>query len=205
MSQLTLKKNSAVRGGGGICPAKSHGKFLNIDIAEAQDLARVAEGKERILTKIPDGFRLEATGLRVNAVGGLKLSLVRASIGTKGGTNKENTVELEKRHQAEWNGIHLRVTDGDQITVKLQSRSFNNEAWKDSLETVIDPLKAFSVQDQDLVWHPTLVTLIGSDRQVTVWVELSLLRLTSEILKLQQGSAVATKQRQTRADPFDLT
>ena len=188
------KKPSGFRKG--ICPAKAHGQFYDINVAEAQDLGRVAKGEERILTAIPEGYRLEATGLRVTPTSGdlrKELANVRAIIGTKGGSQPQ-TVHLQKRHQAEWNGIHLQINDGDEIFVKVQNRHSEHEGWKEVCSVRIDPLKAFRVKDQDLLWHPTPATLQHSNTKVMVWVELSMLRRTAHILKdnAQEG---LTKQR----------
>lgn len=202
--QPPAKPSQAVRGGGGICPAKAHAHYFDIDLAEAQDLARVSEKKARVLTKIPEHFRLEATGARVNSDAFKDLVMVRAMIGTESATtardngeksssSKPSFIELEKRSNPEWNGLHVRVLNGDNVRVKVQGRTEAQGPWKEILQVTVDPLRAFTVQDQDLVWYPTN-TKVG-DRDVTVWVELSLVRMTSQILEIQKGTNIVSKQR----------
>ena len=197
-SSVKNKKPSGFRKG--VCPAKAHGQYFDINVAEAQDLGRVAKGEERILTSIPEGYRLEATGLRVTPTSGNlqeELPKVRATIGTNGGSHNPHSVRLRKRHQAEWNGIHLQINDGEEIFVTLQVRHSKHKGWKDACLVTIDPLKAFRVKDQDLVWHPTPAKLQHSNTNVTVWVELSMLRRTTHILKDANPQGGLTKQRMT--------
>jgi hypothetical protein len=218
-----VKAGGTVRGGGGICPAQSHAQYFNVNLAQAQDLARVAVGKVRHLTKIPEHSRLEATGLRVE--GGWEgedqqpQMKVRASIGTvNDGQKKPDLVhniplELEKRTKAEWNGLHVNVKDGQQLWVRVQRRpeddtesssSSGGTPWELVLEEIIDPLAAFTVKGQDVVWHPTKVVLQNTNKPLTVWTELSLMRLTSNIMDRIKAKGIAVKQRKVTKKKFDI-
>jgi hypothetical protein len=206
------KAGGTVRGGGGICPAKGHAKFFDVNLGEAQDLARVAEGKVRTLTKIPEFSRLEATGLRVQGLIGFAgpgakggrsngAAQLRASVGVvEVGKNSplvhpHRPAELEKRTKAEWDGLHIRVNDGQQLWVQLQSQRSEDATapWNTVFEITIDPLKAFTVEDLDVVWYPT--KLVMGNSHVTVWVELSLMKLTSAIMDRVKTNLLVMKQR----------
>lgn len=183
-----LKQASGFRGGGGICPAAGHTAFYDLNVAQAQDLARMVQGKERNLTAIPENSRLEATGLRVEGIhpgGGEDLRpLVRATVATSG-----SPFTLLPRRKPEWNGLHVNLKDADSLTVRIDTKNPQKGAvWETAAKTSIEPLKAFVVQDQDIVWYPTSV---GGG--MTIWVELSLVRKTS---KLVRAVSMVIKKRQ---------
>mmetsp|Transcript_14297 Transcript_14297/g.21000 ORF Transcript_14297/g.21000 Transcript_14297/m.21000 type:complete len:253 (-) Transcript_14297:502-1260(-) len=202
-----VKAGGTVRGGGGICPAKKHAKFFDVNLAEAQDLARVAAGKARSLTKVPENSRLEATGLRIQGMIDESLQ-VRASVAAVW-SEKSNTkfspirpVELQKRTKAEWNGIHVRISDGQQLWVRVQSRKAEDAAWDNLVEITIDPLKAFKVEDQDVVWYPTQIEPKDGLPALTVWMELSLMQFTAKIMEQIDANGIVMKQRKKIKSKF---
>jgi len=199
VSKRQVKKNTAARGGGGICPAKRHSSYFNVNLAEAADLARVSEAKPRVLTSIPKGYRLEATGLRIV---GSDAHEVQASVHTE--NTLHNPALLEKRSKPEWNGLHVRVTDSETIYVRVEYRSKTSSSWLDLLHTTIDPLAAFSIQDQDIVWHPKKVFMKNDRKVVIVWIELSLTRMTSTIQEAAQNSILVAKQKKIAKVQVDI-
>jgi len=197
------KAGGTVRGGGGVCPARQHGAYMSINLAEAQDLARTLPGRPRKLTEIPDGSRIEATGLRIEGVP--EGHQVRASIGTVlAGYPKpvRRPAELEKRTKAEWNGLHVNIANKQELWVNVLSRVDATSSWHPILEVCIDPLEAFSVEDQDVRWFATAVPQeAGPD--LTVWVEFSLMVLTSSLLDRIKKKGIATKQRKLEQKTFE--
>ena len=61
-------------------------------------------------------------------------------------------MELPRRSEPSWDGIHLRLDDGEKLAVRVQER-IGGSPWRDSFEAVtVEPLAAFAVQDRDVVW-----------------------------------------------------
>ena len=202
---------TTVRGGGGICPVGGHAKFGSLDVAELAGLGKASEGKKRSLATVPDGFRLENTGIRVEfetvpdrgteeqtreQFRGHVTSVMSSSSSssTDNGTGlRHHRQELVKRNEPSWNGLHINLKDGEVLMVTIQSRTVtptSTTSWKDVVSNVsIEPLQAFTVQDQDVVWFSTKV---GT---TTVWVELSLQRKSQNILEQSKGTRVAQKFR----------
>ena len=220
-----------------MCPfsgVRSGGKFSNLDVSELAGLGKASEGIKRELTSVPAGFRLENTGLRIEFISRSISSLlskqfrgvVYATTTTLDIDNPSNSrkrlrsVDLPKRNEPSWSGLHLHLNDGEFLMVHVQERSCKtnitdhsnitleedqygedsvnaSSPWIDSFPPVsIEPLKAFTVQDQDVAW---LKTPIGGGCPVAptdiVWAELSLQKKSSNLMAQTKGTNIASRQR----------
>lgn len=108
-------------------------------------------------------------------------------------------LELPKRNEPSWNGLHLRLEDNELLVVEIKQRQEEeghaNTKWCDYFPHVtIEPLTAFVVQDQDVTWLKTSLhsTFAKSD---LVFTELSLTKTSSKILNEVEGTNIMSKQR----------
>ena len=204
------------RGGGGMCPVRGHGKmFGNLDVAELAGLGKASEGKKRELLAIPDGYKLQNTGIRIEFP---KLGRQGSNLESDSKSQRQfrgvvyvtpaetptkrlRMVELPKRNEPSWNGLHVHLDDKELLVVQVQERSADKDgAWADSFVPVtVEPLKAFTVQDQDIAWLKT-----PSDpsfgRSAMVWAELSLQKKSSNIMEATKGANIHSKQRKISQD-----
>lgn len=204
-------RNVNARGGGGMCPVRGHGKTLSkLNVAELAGLGKASEGQKRELLSIPDGYRLENTGIRIEF---LQLNRLDSNLGPDrkplrqfrgvvyatplaDPTKKLRMVELPKRYEPSWNGVHLHLDSKEKLIVQVQERRSDGDGtWADSFNSVtMDPLKAFTVQDQDVAWLKTPSDPLFP-RSDLVWAELSLQKKSSNILEQTKGTNIASKQR----------
>jgi len=198
-----------------ICPARGHGQFVHIDEATAQDLGRIANtAQTRVLTRVPPGYRLEATGVRVDwgphnksDRSGLQYrGVLGIRLHSESTTTLANKTTLSKRSKPDWSSLHVPWNDDSDaaLVLQLQSRpeQGQEQAWKSVFAAgavEIQPLTAFHIQDQDIVWHAVPIPDTGT----TVWFHLSLLRTTSNIKQEQEGHVVvAAKKRRLNTVKF---
>lgn len=222
---------ACVRGGGGICPAKSHAKYFSVNLAEAQDLGRVAEGKKRNLTKIPDNYRLEVTGLRIvekneknekkpvaaSTTKEQQQQVVYATIGTvpKKGTSSttnkptsSSSFDLEKRTKPEWNGLHVNIVDENQELVvqvfRLRDKKENESSESSKWELYVQT--KINPLDAFVYENQDVVwhpTDVVDDKYYTVWVELNMVRKTSHLRSLLKSAGLTVKKRKKLVYKFE--
>ena len=236
------------RGGGGVCPFSGARSLevlaSSLDVTDLANLGRVRskndhdgndeggggsgrEGKaekRRHLMSIPDGCRLELTGIRFDCLAARRSSnldergesvrtfrgmacAVSAKNEKKGNGNGQlRTIELSKRSEPSWNGLHLRLEDDEALVVEMQERKHATctssaddapSSWSPSFvqPVCIHPLQAFAVPDQDVAWLRTRVHP-DFDRSDIVFTELTLTRRTDALLAATKGADIASRQRQ---------
>jgi len=193
-----------------MCPFSGACRFDGLDVAQLAGLGKASEGKKRELLSIPDGYNLESTGVRVDFVkrsgsnGDKRSDPATIFRGTAYATPLDNktvilrTADLPKRNEPSWSGVHLHLRDGETLVVQVQERHGETGYWTDSFEpVVIEPLKAFTVEGQDIVWFKTPID--GSvAKSGLVWAELSLQKKSNRILDQAKGTNIASRQRQRK-------
>lgn len=206
------QRNYNTRGGGGMCPFRGHDKqFGDLNVAELAGLGKASEGKKRELLAIPDGYRLENTGVRIEFLqldrregANRQFRGIVYAAPAKAPTERLRMLELPRRNEPSWNGLHLRLDDNEVLVVEVQERNNDGDGtWTDSFPPVtVDPLKAFTVQDQDIAWlkTPADPSLARSD---LVWAELSLSKKQSNIMEASKGTNIASKQRKLNKVKFE--
>lgn len=207
---MATVKNKNVRGGGGICPVRGASFFNKLDVSQLAGLGKASAGQTRELLAIPEGYRLENTGIRIefSSHKGVRADASMTFRGVVWATppdkpgEKRRAVELPKRSEPSWSGLHLRLDDGETLAVQVQERSDGASSWRDSFKPVtMEPLKAFTVQDQDIVWFKTPAR--GGSSHDLVWAELSLQKKTEYITKQAKGANVASRHRKISATKFE--
>ena len=199
-----------------MCPFSGSRKFSNLDLSQLAGLGKASDGIKRELTSVPTGFRLENTGIRIELSHTISSSskqfrgVVYAATDDPSSSKRLRSVELPKRNEPSWSGLHLHLNDGEFLIVQVQERSYdmnhsnitldedhdegvNTSPWVDSFPPVaIEPLKAFTIQDQDVAWLKTSIDPSSPD---TVWAELSLQKKASNLLAQTKGTNIASRQR----------
>mmetsp|Transcript_3234 Transcript_3234/g.7163 ORF Transcript_3234/g.7163 Transcript_3234/m.7163 type:complete len:1592 (+) Transcript_3234:138-4913(+) len=195
----------------------------NLNVRELASLGRTTKGKPRKLTQIPRGYRLETTGIRIDFIKpststatklGEKVfrGLIYAVSLTKNESSSKQimlrVLELPKRNTPWWNGLHLRLQENEQFIVEIQERqeggTNTNTKWVDSFAPVtIEPLTAFTVQDEDIAWLKTSIDGTDFAKSDLLFAELSLTKKSSTILNEAKDTNIMSRQRKLGSTKFE--